>query len=174
MLAVHRQFLVAEQCIGAALFNLALNAAIAWGMYRHLDVVPLWGQESIAGDTVGTCFFLPFFTALIVTRLAAGRVRDGKLPAVERSRDSYPGLARLPIGTLSRAAALGLTCVLVFGSVALLALWALEVGSLSFWPFVGFKAAFAALLAALVTPAIALAALADASRALPVATAVRA
>jgi hypothetical protein len=174
VLAAHRQFLVAEQCIGAALFNLALNAAIAWGMYRHLEVVPLWGQESIAGDTIGTCFFLPFFTALIVTRLAAGRVRDGKLPAVERSRESYPGLGRLPTGTLGRAVALGLSCAVVFGPAALLTLWALEVGSLPFWPFVSFKAAFAAVLAALVTPAIALAAIADASRARPVATAVRA
>ena len=174
MLPVHRQFLVAEQCVGAALFNFALNAAIAWGMYRHLEVVPLWGQESIAGDTLGTCFFLPFFTALIVTRLAGGRVRDGKLPAVERSRDSYPGLARLPTGTLGRAVALGVWCVVVFGTAAVLALFAFEVRSLSFWPFVGFKAAFAALLAALVTPAIALAAIADASRALPVAAGLRA
>ena len=131
--------------------------------------MPLWGQQSIAGDTIGTCFFLPFFTGLIVTRLAAGRVRGGALPGVARRRDSYPGLARLPAGTLRRALALGVVCVVLFGPAAVLALSALEVGSLSFWPFVTFKAAFAAVLAALVTPAIALAALADASRSAPVA-----
>jgi hypothetical protein len=43
------------------------------------------------------------------------------------------------------------------------ALSALGVGELGFWNFVAFKAMFAAILAALVSPLIALAALGDAS-----------
>lgn len=161
MLPAHRRYLVAEQCIGSALFNFLINAAIAWGLFRHLETVPLWGQESIAGDTFGTCFFLPFFTGLIVTRLARGRIQAGKLPALGRTRQSYPTLARLPDGTLRRSALLGLLCVLLFAPPAILVLHALDVQSLPFWPFVTLKASFAAALAALVTPTIALAALAD-------------
>jgi hypothetical protein len=157
----HRRYLVAEQCLGAAIFNFAINALIAWGLFRHLEEVPLWGQESIAGDTVGTCFFLPFFTGLIVTRLAHGRIRAGALPVLGRSRETLAGLGRLPGGTLRRSLVLGLVCALLVAPPALLILAALDVQSLSFWPFVTFKATFAAALAALVTPPIALAALAD-------------
>lgn len=163
VLAAHRRFLVAEQCIGSAAFNFGINGLIAWGLFRHLEVVPLWGRESIAGDTFGTCFFLPFFTGLIVTRLARGRIQAGKLPVLGHSRQSYPALARLPDGTLPRSLVFGLVCVVLFAPAALLALSALDVRSLPFWPFVSLKATFAAALAALVTPMIALAALADGS-----------
>jgi hypothetical protein len=50
----HRRFLVLEQGIGSALFNFVLNGAIAWLLFRSFERVPLWGQQSIAGDTIGT------------------------------------------------------------------------------------------------------------------------
>jgi len=59
-----RRYLLLEQGVGAAGFNFLLNAAIAWLMFRGADVVPLWGQQSIAGDTIGTSIILPFLTCL--------------------------------------------------------------------------------------------------------------
>ena len=63
----HLRFLLLEQGIGSAVVNFLLNGAIAWLVFRGVAQVPLWGQQSIAGDTIGTCFFLPFLTTLIVT-----------------------------------------------------------------------------------------------------------
>ena len=150
----HIRFLVLEQGIGSALFNFLLNGAIAWLLFRGLERVPLWGQQSIAGDTVATCFFLPFLTTLTVTPLARNRVRTGSLTALPWTRQTHPPLRWLPEGTVKRAFLLGIATALLIGplTVALLA-WA-NVQDLSFWQFIWVKAAFAAVLALIVTPII--------------------
>jgi hypothetical protein len=157
----HRRFLLVEQGVGSALFNIVLNTGIAWALFRHLDVVPLWGRESIGGDTLATCFFLPFFTALIVTPLVRRRVRRGGIDALPWTRASHPVLAWLPAGTLHRALALGGACLAAVGPLAVLALHGLSIGPLDVGPFIALKAGFAGLLALLVTPVISLWALAE-------------
>src|SRR6185369_14816725 len=83
MSSTQRRYLLIEQGVGAAVFNFFVNAVIAWAMFRAHPTVPLWGQQSIMGDTIGTCFILPFLTCLIVTRLARGHVRTGKVPPLQ-------------------------------------------------------------------------------------------
>src|SRR5262245_22662591 len=150
----HLRFLVLEQGIGSAVFNFLLNGAIAWLLFRHLEQVPLWGQQSIAGDTMATCFFLPFLTTLIVTPLARGRVRAGSLSGLPWSRETHPPLGWLPHGTLKRGLVLGLITTLLIGPLTVVLLQWANVHELSFWKFVWFKAVFAALLALIVTPII--------------------
>lgn len=158
----HRRYLLIEQGVGSALFNLLLNGAIAWFMTRSLETVPLWGRDvSIAGDTIGTTFMLPFFTCLFVTRFAHGHVASGKLPPVRWRREAHPALGRLPARTLPRALVLGLAGLIAIAPVAVWALVALEVRELGTGSFIAFKALFAAVLAALVTPIVALGALGD-------------
>jgi hypothetical protein len=152
----HLRFLLLEQGIGAAVFNFVLNGGIAWLLFRGLERVPLYGQQSIAGDTVATCFFLPFVTALIVTPLVRRRITAGTLAALGWTRESHPVLAWLPGGTAKRALVLGIGCALLIGPISVWALGRLEIIDLSFWSFVAFKAAFAAGLAFLVTPVISL------------------
>src|SRR5205823_4376911 len=101
-----RRYLLLEQGVGAAVFNFVLNAAIAWAMFRSVDVVPLWGQQSIMGDTIGTCFLLPLLTCLIVTRLVRGHMRAGKVASLGWTRASHPVLGWLPRTTPRRGVAL--------------------------------------------------------------------
>jgi len=61
-----------------------------------------------------------------------------------------------------RIVALGLACIALLAPLAFIALGLLGVAGLPFWRFVLFKAAFAALAAALVTPLVALWAIAEA------------
>src|SRR5881296_2180494 len=156
-----RRYLLLEQGVGAAGFNFLLNAAIAWLMFRGADVVPLWGQQSIAGDTIGTSIILPFLTCLIATRLVRGHVRAGKVAPLGWSRDTQPWLGWLPRGTLARAAALGGAGLVVFTPPTLVALVALGVADLGLGRFVVFKASFAAAEALVVTPLVALWAIAE-------------
>jgi hypothetical protein len=156
MTSHHARFLVLEQGLGSAVFNLLLNATIAWLMFRHLEVVPLWGQESIGGDTLGTCFFLPFFTGLIVTALVRRRIRAGKLQPLAWTSESHPWLGWLPPGTTKRSAVLGIASLLIVGPLTILALRHASVSQLSLHGFVAFKALFAAVLALVVTPVISL------------------
>jgi hypothetical protein len=157
----HRRYLLLEQGVGSALFNFFLNGAIAWLTFRSFESVPMWGQQSIAGDTIGTTFFLPFFTCLIVTRLTRGQLSSGRLPTPSWSRTSHAALGRLPSGTWARSTVLGLVTLMVVAPLALWALAGLRIDAMSLWGFIGFKAAFAGVLAAAVTPVIALCALGD-------------
>ncbi|MGH7896111.1 MAG: hypothetical protein ACREQL_15675 [Candidatus Binatia bacterium] len=155
----HRRYLVFEQGIGAGVVNLALNAAIAWLLFRGAATVPLWGQQSIGGDTIGTTFLLPFITTLIASRIVRGHVRSGRVPALAWSEPSM--LRRLPAGLAGRGAVLGLACIVLVGVPATFLLGSAGVGAMTFRGFVAFKALFAAALAMVVTPLIARAALAD-------------
>ncbi len=169
MSRAHRRYVFLEQGVGAAGFNFLLNAAIAWLMFRGADVVPLWGQQSIAGDTIGTSIILPFLTCLIATRLVRGHVRSGKVAPLGWSRDTQPWLGWLPRGTLARALALGGAGLLVFAPPVLVTLAAFGVTHLGLGRFVVhglarfvvFKASFAAAEALVVTPLVALWAIAE-------------
>ncbi len=155
-----QRYLVLEQGVGSGVLNLLINAAIAWVMFRGATTVPMWGEQSIGADTIGTTFFLPFLTCLIGTRIVRAQVRSGRVPAFA---DVPTLVVRLPRGTAARGAMLGALSVAVVGVPAAIALSGLGVTEMRFWPFVGFKAIFAALLATVVTPVIALYALASPS-----------
>ena len=156
MSRAHRHYLLLEQGVGAAGFNFLLNAAIAWLMFRGAEVVPLWGQQSIAGDTIGTSVILPLLTCLIATRIVRGHVRSGKVAPLGWSRDTQPWLGWLPRGTLARGLVLGAVGLLVFAPPVVGVLAARGVTQLGFGRFVVFKASFAAAEALVVTPLVAL------------------
>lgn len=158
MLPAHTRFLLLEEGVGSVIFNLVINAVIAYLMFRGAATVPLWGQYSIAGDTIGTTFFLPLFTSLIVTRLARGQVRAGRVPPIA---GAPLGLAWMPQRPLWRGALLGIISAAVVAPPTIVALTALGVTQQSFWNFIIFKAVFAAALGAVVTPLIALWAIAE-------------
>jgi hypothetical protein len=162
MSPAHRRYLLLEQGVGAGVVNFVLNAGIAALMFRGATTVPLWGQQSIAGDTIGTTFLLPLITCLIVTPLAQRQMRAGALSALGWTRSSHPVLGWLPRRTFPRGLALGVICVVLAAPVSIWALGALQVTAMSFGRFVLCKAAFAAVLGAVVTPVIALWAIAEA------------
>lgn len=160
----HLRYVLLEQGLGSAVVNFLLNGAIAWALFRDFAVVPLWGQQSIVGDTFGTTFFLPFLTCLIVTRMARHHMQARQLGGLGWTPASHPALGWLPAGTLRRGLALGLICVVAVAPPAVWALSQLGISGMSLWGFITFKATFAAALAAVVTPVIALWAIAGGER----------
>ena len=157
----HRRYLLLDQGIGAGVVNLLINAGIAWLLFRGMEVVPLWGQQSIAGDTIGTAFVLPFLSTLVASAIVRSQVRSGYVPAIALSATSV--LRKLPRSLAGRGAVLGAICIVATGLPTAAALDAAGVAEMAFGQFVTFKALFAAALGALVTPVIARAALADAT-----------
>ncbi len=155
----HRRYLILEQGIGAGVFNVALNAAIAWVLFRQMETVPLWGTQSIVGDTIGTAFMLPLMTTLIAGRIVRGHVRAGRVTALAWP-EAWLG-RRVPRAQYARGALLGALCVIVVGLPATWALAAAPIHEMSLGRFVVFKAIFAGALATIVTPLIARLALAD-------------
>ena len=155
----HRTYLLLEQGIGAGIFNVVINAAIAWLFFHGMSVVPLFGDQSIMGDTIATTFMLPLLTAIIAGRIVRAHVRTGHVPAWPWTA----GLARMvPRSLGARGVVLGVLCVLLVGIPTTSLLGAMGVTEMSFRGFIAFKALFAGVLAAVVTPVIARASLADA------------
>jgi hypothetical protein len=161
MSPAHRRYLLLEQGVGAFVVNFAINAGIAWALFRAQAEVPLWGQQSIAVDTILTCLTLPLLTTLSVTPMARGHVRRGRVSFLGWNRTSHPFLGWLPEGTFARGFVLGLVLMIAISPLTLLVLSQLHVANLTFSRFVLFKATFAAILGALVTPVIAVWAIAD-------------
>ena len=160
--AAHRRMLLVDNGVGSAVFNFFLNAAIAWLLFRTATHVPLWGQSSVAGDTLITAFLLPFLTCLVVSRLVSRQVTLGhvaRVGAAELRSTFWPDRSPAGRGALLGAASVALVAVPV---VAALSVSGFE--GFALWPFIGFKAVFAACLAAVVTPLIAWWALVRASR----------
>lgn len=151
----HRRFLIVDQGVGATVVNFLLNGAIAWSLFRSAVRVPLWGESSIAGDTIVTAFLLPLLTCLIVTRIVHRQLAGGHvLPLAEAPRSG--ALQRLAsLSTLRRGLILGLAGVVVAALPTVL--WFASAGppELARDSFLWFKASFAAVLAAGVTPLIA-------------------
>jgi hypothetical protein len=146
-----------EQGLGSIFVNLSLNAAIAWALFHGVSSVPLWGSQSIVGDTVATCILLPLFTSIVVSALAHRAIRTGRLEPLQSARMPLAGRPAV------RGVALGALCVVLIAPLAIGGFVAAQTAELSFESFVAFKAGFAALLGLPVTPLVAWAALVDAS-----------
>ncbi len=163
----HWRYLLWNAVIIAAIINFVLNGAITWLSVRNLDVVPRWAvpladRPSTIIDTVTIIFLLPLFTCLGLTTLARRDVRKGRLPALGWTHRSHPFLKRLPSATLRRGLLLGALSVVILAPLMVLAIFALEVEELTVRQFVLYKAVFAVALGAIVTPVIALWAIATA------------
>jgi hypothetical protein len=155
----HRRFLWIDQGVVPIVFNFFLNAGIAWLTVRSLAAMPLWGSQSVAVDTFATAFLLPFFTALVVTRLVAGQVAAARVPPLP-PQPSSPWLAR---SSRARGARLGIASMFLAALPVVLLLSLFGPDPFERSTFIWFKAAFAAALAGVVTPIIGWWALIDAS-----------
>jgi hypothetical protein len=163
----HRRYIFWQAIFGAAIVNLVLNAGIAWLSVQGEDSVPRWAvpildRPSTITDTVGTFFILPLLTTLIFTTLARRDIRHGKVESLGWTRASHPFLSRLPVPTLRRGLMLGAITTALLAPPAVLAIVAIGVGDLSVGEFVTYKAVFGIVLGLVVTPIVALWALAEA------------
>lgn len=158
-----RQYLATQALVGAVV-NFVLNGAIAWLGYRSLASVPLSGAQSITGDLMVTGFALPLLVCLIVTPLVRSESRQGRVPSFAMSGPLSRFMGYLPGGTLARGLVLGVLFALSLAPATIASLHAIGIRGMGFWQFAGFKATFAAALAGLVTPVVAVRAAGEPSR----------
>jgi cytochrome P450 len=162
--------LSSEQCslirrsfvLNPTVINFLLNGAIAWLIYGRTPTILL---ATLTVDTLLTCFLIPFLTCLIVVPIVWQLVRQGETTVVAWSRVDFWWLRWLPNGKWARALAIGVATA-VLGTLIIVGLLSLlGIDSMAGSSFVWFKAAYTAVVAAFVTPLLALASLADASTA---------
>ena len=166
-----RQYLLVGQCIVPFAINFALNGALGLLMFGGVDPVPTWGIESSAGpDLIGTCFFLPAISCLIVTPLVRRHVRAGTVEAAPAQPGELPSWLRpfrRPL--IARCLVFGLGGLALVGSLVAVGLLSLGPTQFGLTPFLWFKASFSAVLGGAVTPIIGLVALTEAEHHTPAA-----
>jgi hypothetical protein len=166
--APHRRWIVVNAIFATALINLVVNGAVAWLFTLGQSDVPFWArpfsETSTLGDTLGTIFVLPLITGLLCTLAVRREVAAGALEAIRPGAPFDSWLARLPPPGLRRDIAFGGIAFSVLALPVSVVLAAIDFGTLSCGQFVAFKVAFAIVLGALVTPLIAICAMADQPR----------
>lgn len=161
MTPAHRQLLLG-QAFGSVFCNLPLNAWLAWVTFPPVDALPVFARGNcVAGDTVGTSFFLPLITCLILTTITRRLLRGGKVAPLRRSE--LPGVIRFwPANIVSRGALVGLVCALSIAWLTLALVSALGFESMTRWQMAVYKGVYTVVLGLIVTPLFGWRALADA------------
>jgi hypothetical protein len=162
----NRRWILVNAIGVTACVNLVLNAGIALVSVIGADTVPVWsapllGGPSIVADTIGTLFTLPLVTCLLCTTSVWWELRSGRLTPITAPGAVRSLLGRVPARRLRRGLAFGTGTALVLGPPTIGLILALPLDELSPAAFVVYKVAFAIGLGALVTPLIALRAMAD-------------
>jgi hypothetical protein len=159
---VHWKLLLVDHLFGSALVNAAINGLIGWLLYGMKTTrVPLWGVQGMAADLLATGFLLPFLYCIIATPTLRRTMRDGDVPPLSAGFRLAGPLSALPARARMRGVVLGVAASVSAVPLTLIVLAACGMESLSGPQFTFLKAAWAAGLAALVGPIIALAAFAE-------------
>jgi hypothetical protein len=144
--------------------NFGLTGGIAWLGARGHHRVPLWQGISVTHpglltDTIGTFFFLPFLTTLLLSLGVHAARRGGELPPLpaRTSVRGLPGRGRL----FRRALLFGLLTTVIASAVAVPLLFIAAGDGMSSDGFVVFKAVLALGLGLVVAPVVAVCAMAD-------------
>jgi hypothetical protein len=157
----HRKLLAWQAALGFGL-NAILNGGLAWLMPPPEPGLPMWARGNcVGGDVIGTSFFLPLVTCLVLTTLLRRSLRAGAMPSIPRAQ--LPAAIRwLPANVIGRGAVVGLASAATIAPLVLVGLGAAGVQALTPGHIVILKAVYTAFLGALVTPLLGLRALGDA------------
>jgi hypothetical protein len=148
MIASHRTLLWGQAAGGLAV-NLFLNGAVAWWTFPPVAKLPL-----------GTSFFLPLVTCLVLTTVVRRMLRAKRMDSVPRS--GLPiGIRLWPQHIVGRGAIVGLLSILLCALPTLALLTQLGIESMSRGEVTTYKAIYTAVLGVLVTPLFGWRALAD-------------
>jgi hypothetical protein len=152
-----------------AAVNFVVNGLLAWMTtigHTHLDLVavPLIGAPSLVTDTLGTLVILPITTSLLCSLGVRGYRRRGlldpiRLPTIGPIR----WLARLPSGDLRAGLVLAAWTAALLGPVSCALLVALNSSGVSRGSFVVYKVLLGVALGAVITPIVAIRAMAQRS-----------
>ena len=159
----HRRFFMMDQFVVAFFVNVVINGVIAWLILREHAAIPLWGDASMGPDLLATGVLLPFLLCEIVSRVIARQVESGKLAPLEAQQIPERGLHRRSVHVRALVLfAFGTAC---FSAPLVVLLDLADAQPVGMGAFVAFKAVWAGLLAAMISPPTAWWALASASEA---------
>ncbi|MEE4209054.1 MAG: hypothetical protein V2I43_07300 [Parvularcula sp.] len=166
----HRRY-VRTETIVSIILSIILSLVFAWLVFPKTGSIPFGGMGGMAFDLVPTTFMIVLMTTVALSLLTRARKKKGTVSALDLSEvpqgRSVVLAKRLPGHFILRALALAVGACAVFLPLMIGMLTVLNVSEMSFAPFLVFKAIYGAFLAAIFTPTILIAALAEERTAIP-------
>lgn len=153
-----KRFLFKDQLLIPAAINFFANGAIAWLIVRGQQALSYWGDVPIGPDILLTSFLLPFLMCLINSAILMKKQAVIDFYEAAPVVASFTWMAMRPIWM--RSVILAVICAMFYGVGTVLLLPLVIAEPISTWTFVTFKAVWAAALAAIISPFIAIWALA--------------
>ena len=166
----HRRWLAVYAIGLTGVLDLCLTGGIAWLAVRHQPHIPLWqgisaSRAGLLTDTVGTFFFLPFLTTLLLSPGVRAAQRGGELPRIRSDTTARDLASHLPERLVRRGLYLGLITMIIASAVAVPVLFLAVGNGLSRAEFVVYKGVLAFGLGLVIAPLVALCAMTDDAKA---------
>ena len=160
----HKRYLWIDQGAVPVASNVAINALIAWLLFRNLEAVPMWGTASVMVDSLLTVFLLTAINASIITAVVRRAVRRKPELLTSAKRSDYAWMRWWPDGLWPRALLLGLVATAALAPLFWAGFALLGIERLAPAHMVAFKSAYVFALTAPLLPAVAWAAICDGAR----------
>ena len=157
---IHKEFLIRETFV-STIIGAIICAVISFFAFRSNDAIMLWGEDGLFLDLVMTIFFMTFMMTLAMTPMYRKRIMQGKAPAAPWARDEHFALRFFHGVFLLRAFTVaGISLVILLPISTAILVVTIDFPVSFSWMLV-FKSIFGALIGFLVTPLIAICAMAD-------------
>jgi hypothetical protein len=173
-----RSYLLRDHVIGGAIINATMNALFGWLSFRKHGFAPMSGDPSVLNDVIGTGLLLPLIICVIATPLVRKSIEARKLEPLNTDIGTVSAartmLLWLPTNPVLRGLILSLAALATVTPVLLGVLLAFGVQAMSLGGYVLLKMFYAGLLAAIVSPLVALYVMASATSSVAVIAAVTA
>jgi hypothetical protein len=115
---IQKRYLVVYFLIPSLLINIAINLFFGWLVFPS-GQVPLWGEPSVAGDTLVSTFLTALIMGLIMTFFINRDVRAGRIHHIARA--SQPAVLRWwPHGNVASSLTLAVLFSLTIGPATVL------------------------------------------------------
>lgn len=159
-MSAERKKFVVIQVVTLIVINTIVSSFISWVMLGSLEMVPLWGTRSVAGNTIVGVFMMISISCFIITKVVHLMVKNK--PHLRSSpMELHPVIKLLSQSLVKRSVRLGLVTTLLVSPVVLGLLIAYGIPQVTFAEFITFKASGSAVLTALLGPLMIIRALAD-------------
>ncbi len=154
-----KKYIFAQFLVSAVALNFFINAVIGYFIFKGEGEVFRWGVLGVCTDVFVNTVFITFITYLSVARVVGQHIISGKAEPLLRERQWLSFALKWPVGNFFGALLFTFFCLILVagGWVTVL----LEYGppAYSVNQAIALKSGYAALLAALIVPPIALLAL---------------
>lgn len=137
-----------KSAFGSLVINLIINGVIAWLMFRSHTSIP-WAE--MWPDILITVFVISLIVGVTTIAISRQALRSGEMAPGDWQWRDHTLLGRLPENSLGRSVLFASVLTMVFGGLVVGSLGMLGVREMANWGYIGFKALYAGVAAAVTT-----------------------